>query len=262
MVGCQGEIRKKTATETDKSQRRLVAGPLRGRGATVARPGLAVALLLLLLGGAGCTAKRTAPLLPERPVAVQDSAELRIARWHALVRDKQGVPEPEKLESVNHFFNQLEFVDDLVLWGREDYWATPFEMLRKNGGDCEDFAIGKYLTLRQLHVPDDRLRLTYVKSLTINKPHMVVSYYPQPDVVPLLLDKLVAAILPASQRTDLIPVYSFNGEGLWLAKRRGQGERAGDAGRISVWQDLLRRLRSEAVAGTWPEIEEEKRPGL
>ena len=229
----------------------------RGREVVVARLGLILFLILLLAAG-GCATKRTVPP-PAGPetVTVPDAGEQRIARWRALVKEEQAAPESEKLETVNRFFNQLEFVDDRVLWGREDYWATPFEMLRKNGGDCEDFAIGKYFTLRQLRVPDQRLRLTYVKSLTLNKPHMVVSYYSAPDVEPLLLDSLVPIILPATKRDDLVPVYSFNGEGLWLAKRRAEGQRVGDADRLSLWQDLLHRLHQEAVAGTWPPVDGE-----
>lgn len=228
------------------------AFPSRGRGVTVARPGLFLFLLLLLTAG-GCATKRAVPPPPSpETVAVPDAGEQRIARWRALVQEKLSAPELEKLESVNRFFNQLEFVDDSVLWGRDDYWATPFEMLRKNGGDCEDFAIGKYFTLRQLRIPDQRLRLTYVKSLTLHKPHMVVSYYEKPKAVPLLLDSLMPLILPATKRDDLVPIYSFNGEGLWLAKRRAEGQRAGDADRLSLWQDLLHRLHREAQAGIWP----------
>ena len=44
-----------------------------------------------------------------------------------------------------------------------DYWATPVESLRKGEADCEDYAIAKYFTLRQLGVADDKLRITYYK---------------------------------------------------------------------------------------------------
>ena len=101
----------------------------------------------------------------------------RIAAWHKLMHDKRNAPEMEKLETVNSFFNQLEFVADRILWGRDDYWATPQEMLLKNGGDCEDFATAKYFTLRQLKIPDEKMNLTYVKVLRLKQPHMVLSYY-------------------------------------------------------------------------------------
>lgn len=71
---------------------------------------------------------------------------------------------------------------------------------------------------------------------------MVLTYYEKPDQVPLVLDNLIPEILPASKRKDLVPVYSFNGSGLWLAKSRGKGEKVGSSGRLKRWQDLLRRM--------------------
>jgi hypothetical protein len=93
---------------------------------------------------------------------------------------------------------------------------------------------------------EQKMRLTYVRALQINKPHMVVSYFEQPGSEPLVLDNLNAVILPASQRPDLLPVYSFNAEGLWLAKREDGGKYAGSAGRISLWQTLIRHMDVEA----------------
>jgi len=173
------------------------------------------------------------------------AARQRVSTWQALIDLGRNLSETEKLDRVNAFFNELRFVDDLTHWGRPDYWATPMETLVTNGGDCEDFSIAKYVTLREMGVPEDRLRLTYVKALRLNQAHMVVTYYPTPDADPLVLDNLVAEIRPASRRSDLFPVYSFNGDGLWLAKIRDSGARVGTSERISLWQDMLERMRKE-----------------
>ena len=71
---------------------------------------------------------------------------------------------------------------------------------------------------------------------------MVVTYFPEPGAVPLVLDNINPAIKPATQRKDLLPVYSFNGAGLWLAKERGLGKKAGSSGRITLWKDLNKKL--------------------
>jgi predicted transglutaminase-like cysteine proteinase len=172
-------------------------------------------------------------------------ARLRAQQWRDLINQGANLPEAEKLARVNAFFNRLPFVSDLEHWGKEDYWATPIEMIASNGGDCEDFSIGKYITLKEMGVPESRMRLTYVKALRLNQAHMVVTYFPTPDADPLVLDNLVKRIVPASQRRDLLPVYSFNGEGLWLAKARGTGQRVGGSDRISLWRDLMTRMREE-----------------
>jgi len=208
--------------------------------------------VLILALMSGCAAKKKEPEMAVKPELVPKieltPAQKRIAAWHKLMLEKRNVPEMEKLESVNNFFNQLEFVDDRLLWGKDDYWATPQQMLIKNGGDCEDFATAKFFTLRQLQIPDNMMRLTYVKVLRLKQPHMVLSYYREPTADPLILDSLVREILTASERRDLIPVYSFNGQGLWLAKKQ-ESVHLGKAERLSLWQDLQFRFIEEAIAG-------------
>ena len=165
----------------------------------------------------------------------------RLERWEKLVWDISYHHVPDQLRAVNHFFNQLQFRTDQEHWQQADYWATPVETLASNGGDCEDFAIAKYFTLRQLGVPAAQMRITYVRALKLNEPHMVLTYYPRRGE-PLVLDILVPDLLPASQRTDLEPVYSFNAEGRWQAKSRGQETRLGEADDIASWRDLQLRL--------------------
>ena len=155
--------------------------------------------------------------------------------------------EKEKLALVNSFINQTRFVDDITHWGKQDYWATPVELLATNGGDCEDFSIAKYFTLREMGVPDERMRITYVKSLKLNQAHMVLTYYPSPDSDPLVLDNLINDVKPASNRSDLLPIYSFNAQDLWLAKERGRGRLVGSSDRISMWLDLLGRIEKEKI---------------
>jgi predicted transglutaminase-like cysteine proteinase len=198
-------------------------------------------LLLSLVLVAGCGKKA-----PESDVEMYDkAARLRIDKWKTLIEEKKKVPVTEKLVSVNMFFNQLEFVPDISHWGQKDYWATPLETLVSNGGDCEDFTIAKYFTLKSLGVPEEKMRLTYVKSKTLNQAHMVLTYYQRPDVDPLVLDNLINEIVPASERKDLVPVYTFNGTGLWVAKSRTDSSRVGEASRLSLWQDLLHRVEVE-----------------
>lgn len=166
----------------------------------------------------------------------------RVGSWKTLMESGAVLDEQAKLEVVNAFFNQLEFVDDTVHWRQADYWATPLEFLATGAGDCEDFSIAKYFTLLAMGVDESKLRLTYVTALKLNQAHMVVTYFTTPDAVPLVLDNLDRAIKSASERSDLAPVYSFNGSGLWLARQRGQGKLAGSPDRIERWWDLLQRL--------------------
>lgn len=174
-------------------------------------------------------------------------ARERVENWQKLINSSQDLPVNEKLKVVNDFFNaNALFIDDKALWGKDDYWATPLEMLSVGAGDCEDFAIAKYFTLKKLGVDESKLRITYVKAVNLNQAHMVLTYYPSKRAIPLVLDNLIADIKPANERPDLIPVYSFNGTGLWLNKTRSEGEReVGSSSRISLWQDLEKRMQEQ-----------------
>lgn len=158
-----------------------------------------------------------------------------------------GQAEVAQVTAVNAFVNRrIEYREDPVVWGQVDYWASPLETLEKGMGDCEDFAIAKYFSLTALGVPHRKLRLVYVRAAMGGAPvpHMVLAYYASPDSDPLVLDVLVPEVRPASGRTDLTPVFSFNAEGIWegvgLSTVRGNPTE-----RLSRWGDVLRKARAE-----------------
>ncbi|MBJ2135086.1 transglutaminase-like cysteine peptidase [Paraglaciecola chathamensis] len=167
----------------------------------------------------------------------------RVQDWQQLLNTSHTLPIDEMLYQVNNFFNELEFVDDIDHWGKDDYWATPVEFLATKGGDCEDFVIAKYFSLKELGVPAEKLRLMYVTATRLRQAHMVLAYYEEPNSVPLVLDNINRRILPASRRRDLLPVYSFNGDGLWLAKEQGRGQKVQQGGNNNLWNDLNKRMQ-------------------
>ncbi len=191
--------------------------------------------------------------VPEKVIASAEAkygppARKRLVAWLALISSNKSKPDTEKLKLANDFFNQVPFSSDMEHWNLRDYWATPVEMLASNGGDCEDYAIGKYFTLLALGINLGNLRITYVKAPTrdpADQAHMVLTYFATPDAMPLVLDNLDKEIKSADARTDLIPVYSFNGDGLWLAKERNSGRSAGSSSRISLWTELNARMGKE-----------------
>lgn len=202
-----------------------------------------VLILFISFGTVGLTTKE-ARWVDKVANFYGDRAGKRVTAWRNMVENSQNVSELDKLDRVNDFFNQLYFVDDIDLWGQKDYWATPLEFLGAAAGDCEDFSIAKYFSLRELGIDDEKLRLVYVKAIRLDQFHMVVAYYPTPSSEPVLLDNLDPEIKRASLRRDLLPIYSFNGSRLWLMKERGQGELAGNASRLGLWNDLRTRVES------------------
>lgn len=178
--------------------------------------------------------------------AVQGARALRQAM--AVVQSQE---EGNQIGAVNDFFNRrLAYRDDTDIWGQVDYWASPLESLQKGMADCEDFAIAKYFTLTSLGVPHRKLRLVYVRVALGGaggavQPHMVLAYYPQPEAEPLVLDNLVTELRPAGRRPDLVPVFSFNAEGLWEGVGAVMLAGAGPAERLSRWRDALAKARQD-----------------
>lgn len=217
------------------------------RGAWVNSFRLLTAALPLLL--AACSTFLQTPPAPELSKLNQDdriTAEKRIAAWEMLIQVGQNVPDARKLALANDFINSLAFMNDLEHWHQADYWATPLETVSSGGGDCEDLAIAKYFTLKYMHVPEERLRIVYVKSRPLHKSHMVLAYYPAPGADPLLLDNLDPEIQSASHRSDLLLIYSFNDKGLWLARKPDVKGYMGSANRIAPWRNLLGKIRMES----------------
>jgi predicted transglutaminase-like cysteine proteinase len=171
------------------------------------------------------------------------AARGRLETWKRYAAERKSSPlaEAELLREVNRTLNGIRFIDDPTHWGEEDYWATPAESVGSNGGDCEDFSIAKYFLLKELGIPIAKLRMTYVKAIKLNQPHMVLAYYARPDADPLVLDNLEDTVRPASQRPDLVPVYSFNDEEVWIEMRG----RSGSPRQIRNWNLLMERLERE-----------------
>ncbi|MDX2350651.1 MAG: transglutaminase-like cysteine peptidase [Porticoccus sp.] len=175
------------------------------------------------------------------------TAETRVRHWDRLIDQYYSSDDKQKLTIVNDFFNGARFVSDIKQWNKTDYWATPLEFLANDAGDCEDFSIAKYFTLKKMGLDTAKLRIHYVKATTLNQAHMVLAYYSTPNAEPLILDNLNKLIKPASQRPDLRPVYSFNADNLWLAKTRTKHVKAGKPGQLNLWRDLNNRMRRELL---------------
>ncbi|MDO8311218.1 MAG: transglutaminase-like cysteine peptidase [Sideroxyarcus sp.] len=213
----------------------------------------ALGVLLFLLLGAGAVSAGLVDFSPGLLRHITASwggdAVYRLQDWRkieleGLANRAKGSPalSRDELQFFNRFWNKLPFYNDQQHWKMDDYWATPVESLASNGADCEDYSIAKYFSLRELGVPPGSLRITYVRALKINEAHMVLAYYPTPDADPYILDNLSGKLLPASERDDLEPVYSFNDDDMWAA---GAANFKGKSSQIRVWGELLEKMEKE-----------------
>jgi predicted transglutaminase-like cysteine proteinase len=167
----------------------------------------------------------------------------RARQWQALLESTQADSESRKIKKINDFFNQqIIYKSDIELWKKKDYWASPAETIGQGQGDCEDYVIAKFFSLIALGIPEEKLRLMYVRQLQVNQPHMVLLYTPNEKSKTLVLDNFNPKILPTSLRRDLKPIYSFNGQGLWTAKSKSLGKKVKNSRGVSAWTRLVTKI--------------------
>ena len=147
---------------------------------------------------------------------MQDPASAKIMKeWKANLESMKGLSLEAMVERVNNMANRVAYINDSKNWKKSDYWATPIEFF-KYGGDCEDFAIAKYASLRALGVPDSRMRVAIVKDLQKNIPHAILIVYT--DNGPVLLDNQIKTVKASTDVAHYKPIFSINRTAWWLHK--------------------------------------------
>jgi len=154
-----------------------------------------------------------------------EKAAARIIDIIQFIKVHLNDPVEIQLEVVNDYMNEMDWIADRDLWKQEDYWATPFETITKFGGDCEDIAIAKYMVLRLMGIPDDKLGFAYVVTQQ-KENHMVMIYETSAGEI-MVLDNQFPEVKPAKKRPDLIAVYIFRNDGsVFLIKDKGNANRS------------------------------------
>ena len=149
----------------------------------------------------------------EAPIFVDEKPLTRSTTWKELKAKAQGKPLRQMLDVVNRFWNTWPYRLDTEVWGQEDFWASPAEFLARSG-DCEDYCIAKYFTLRELGVPADDMRIVIVRESIRGIAHAVLAVYEGPQVH--ILDNLSEYVRPMQRVRNYHPVLSVNEHGRWM----------------------------------------------
>lgn len=137
------------------------------------------------------------------------TADCALAEWRAFVGGLAAEDRLAKLDKVNRYINRVAYRDDQVNWGQRDYWATPREFFGR-GGDCEDYAIAKYQSLKALGLPVEELRLLILWDSKRGIAHAVLAVGPPGRE--LVLDNVHSVIYPLSALPHYRVHYSLNDE--------------------------------------------------
>ncbi len=142
-----------------------------------------------------------------------DCPDPLVREWQELLNALRDQPRARQLEAVNRFANRNRYIVDPANYGVNDYWATPLEFLDRSG-DCEDYAIFKYVSLRALGVPDEEMRIVVLRDVERGIDHAVLAVHLGEEIV--LLDNVTDAIRPDEAVPQYRPYYSVNATTRWV----------------------------------------------
>ena len=155
---------------------------------------------------------------PERCTPGSRYDVCHLESWESFIEDLRGKDRATQIAAVNQEMNRRRYIIDPVNWGLDDYWATPLQFFKKQG-DCEDYAISKFLTLRALGVPNEDLRIVVLMDTNLNLAHAVLVVYL--DDRAYVLDNQISSVVRAETVRHYRPIYSINETSWWLHKPRG-----------------------------------------
>lgn len=143
---------------------------------------------------------------------IEDCQSQQMTLWRAKINELQHSNKRVQLQDINRFFNSWRHVSDVVTHGASDYWATPLEFI-SNGGDSEDFAIMKYVSLKELGFTPESMRIVISNDVLRNNIHAVLSVSLRGQRY--ILDSLTNTILKEELVRYYVPLYSVNEKRRW-----------------------------------------------
>ena len=144
-----------------------------------------------------------------------DSGSPVVEKWKSHLQDLKGKTVRQQIEGVNNYINSVSYIEDGENYRKSDYWATPIEFL-SHGGDCEDFAIAKYASLRALGFSSDQMRIAIVQDKIKNVPHAILIIYAEGNAY--VLDNQDKRVENADNVNRYKPIFSINSNNWWLYK--------------------------------------------
>jgi predicted transglutaminase-like cysteine proteinase len=137
--------------------------------------------------------------------------------WKKFIMGLRGKPALAQFDAVNRYMNRSPYVTDPVNYGVPDYWATPRQFFIKDG-DCEDYAITKYMSLRELGWPTETMRIVVLQDENLNVAHAVLVVFYQGRTY--VLDNQIDEVVTDDRIAHYRPIYSINEQAWWLHQRR------------------------------------------
>lgn len=134
-------------------------------------------------------------------------------RFLAIVDEARGLDGRQRLGVVNRAVNlAIRYTSDVAQHGVPDYWSSPLSTFASEQGDCEDYAIAKFLALREAGVAAEDLRLLIAQNRAANEAHAVLAA--RQDGHWLILDNRRMSLVDDAHSADLAPLFALDDRGV------------------------------------------------
>jgi predicted transglutaminase-like cysteine proteinase len=134
-------------------------------------------------------------------------------RFLAIVDQGRAREGRARLGEINRAINlAIRPVSDLVQYGEEDVWSSPLATFSRGAGDCEDYAIAKYMALREAGLAADDLRIVILHDTRYHEDHAVAAA--RLDGHWLMLDNQRMAMVEDVDAWNMHPLFVIDDTGI------------------------------------------------
>ena len=154
--------------------------------------------------------------LADAPCTSSIFNQCHLKEWKEFLTSLRGESKLSQVRAVNRYVNRQRYFTDPRNYGVKDYWASPAQFFERNG-DCEDYAIAKFMSLRMLGFTNSEMRIVVLQDMNLRVGHaiLVVNVGGQA----LVLDNQVRSVVRAETIHHYRPIYSINEHNWWLHRR-------------------------------------------
>jgi predicted transglutaminase-like cysteine proteinase len=144
-----------------------------------------------------------------------ESCPSHATRFLALIDAVAAKSGRARLDEANRAVNRaILYVHDSVQHGEADRWSAPLLTLAAGKGDCEDYAIAKYIALQEAGFSRDDMRVVLVRDHAVGQAHAALAA--RIDDRWLILDNRSSELIEDLDASSLTPLFAINYRGVQI----------------------------------------------
>lgn len=136
----------------------------------------------------------------------------KLKPWKHFLSTLQNKDRISQIRAVNEYANEHPYITDPANWQQDDYWAAIRQFLIKDG-DCEDYAIAKFFSLKALGFRNDEMRIVVLKDMNLKVMHAILVVFEGGKT--WALDNQIKQVVETNRIYHYVPFYSINETHWW-----------------------------------------------